>query len=246
MKKITPYFLALSLSFLFASCSSNETEVVEGNPENLLQSYTLKRDATGAYSIDFNTTNNTDVTTVTNTDNSKEIILAEVAQKTATKHSNDFSIENDHLKIGFLEANTGKKRQVYVVDDNITLSKKGTDTNPQYLISYTISVSNDGKYNLDFIVADNVKTMFVYNDTKDTYEVHLSEDTAPLTSTGFGSSIEEKSIYSINLNIPQGEKLNLNFVNYYKIQQEASAKTEEILSSYAVEEKPRTSVDTPT
>lgn len=243
MKKITPYFLALSLSILFASCSSNETEAIESNPENLLQSYTLKRDATGAYSIDFNTTNNTDVTTVTNVDNSKEIILSEVSQKTATKHSNDFSIENDQLKIGFLDANTGKKRQVYIEDDNITLSKKDADTNPQYLISYTISVSNDGKYNLDFTVADNVKTIFVYNDVKDTYEVHLAEDTAALTKTGFNSSIEEKSSYSIDLNISQGEKLNLNFVNYYKIQQEASAKTEEITNLYEVEEKPRTSVD---
>jgi len=243
MKKITSYFLALSLSVIFASCSSNETEVIENNPENLLQSYTLKRDATGAYSIDFNTTNNTDVTTLTNVDNSKEIVLAETAQKTATKHTNDFSIENDHLKIGFLEANGGRKSQVYIEDDNITLSKKNTTLNPKYLISYTINVSNDGKYNLDFVVADNVKTMFVYNEVKSAYEVHLSEDITPLTETNFNNNIEEKSNFSIDLNISQGEKLNLNFVNYYKLQQEASAKTEEVLASYTIEEKPRTSVD---
>ncbi|WP_440122463.1 hypothetical protein [Tenacibaculum sp. Ill] len=243
MKKFTPYFLALSLSVIFASCSSNEAEVIENNPESLLQSYTLKRDATGAYSIDFNTTENTDVTTVTNVDNSKEIILAETPQKTATKHSNDFSIKNDHLKIGFLEANRGKKRHVYIEDDNITLSRKGTDSTPNYLISYTISVSNDGKYNLDFVVADKVKTMFVYNNTKDTYEVHLSEDIAPLTQANFSSDIEEKNSFSIDLNISQGEKLNLNFVNYYKLQQEVSARTEEVVASYTIEEKPRTSVD---
>ena len=88
MKKLAPYFLVFSI--IFTSCSSNENEVLEDTQEKLLQSYTLKRDANGAYSIDFNTTNNTDVTAVKNTDNSNAIILSEVNHKTAIKHSNDF------------------------------------------------------------------------------------------------------------------------------------------------------------
>lgn len=174
MKKITPYFLALSLSILFASCSSNETEAIESNPENLLQSYTLKRDATGAYSIDFNTTNNTDVTTVTNVDNSKEIILSEVSQKTATKHSNDFSIENDQLKIGFLEANRGTTTKIYVEDDNITFAKGVTE----FLSTYSITANEDGTYTLNFTVNDNVATDFNFNEEIETYEVHLSNGTS--------------------------------------------------------------------
>jgi hypothetical protein len=201
MKKFTPYFLALSLSVIFASCSSNEAEVIENNPENLLQSYTLKRDATGAYSIDFNTTDNTDVTTVTNVDNSKEIILAETPQKTATKHSSDFSIDNDHLKIGFLEANNGKRKNIYIEDENITFAKGITE----FLNSYSITANGDGTYKLDFTVNDNVSTHFKYNEDLEVYEVHLSE----------GNSDEKQ--FSRDLRIDSNELLKINFINYKNV-----------------------------
>lgn len=199
MKKITPYFLALSLSFLFASCSSNETEVVEGTPENLLQSYTLKRDATGAYSIDFNTTNNTDVTTVTNADNSKEIILAEVAQKTATKHSNDFSIENDHLKIGFLETNNGKQTEIWIKDDNISFAKGITE----FLNSYNVIAKEDGTYELNFTVNEYINTEFIYNEELKAHEIHLSNSTQI-----------NKTSFSRVINSTEEGVLKINFVNH--------------------------------
>lgn len=216
MKKITPYFLALSLSILFASCSSNETEAIESNPENLLQSYTLKRDATGAYSIDFNTTNNTDVTTVTNVDNSKEIILSEVSQKTATKHSNDFSIENDQLKIGFLEANRGTTTKIYVEDDNITFAKGVTE----FLSTYSITANEDGTYTLNFTVNDNVATDFNFNEEIETYEVHLSNGTS--TQKTFSRELKMQ---------PDSNVLKLDFVNH-----KYSSKTEEAIDT---ERKPK-------
>ncbi|MGG6231705.1 hypothetical protein [Tenacibaculum sp. SDUM215027] len=214
MKKFTPYFLVLSLSVIFASCSSNEAEVIENNPENLLQSYTLKRDATGAYSIDFNTTDNTDVTTLTNVDNSKEIVLAETPQKTATKHSNDFSIENDHLKIGFLEANKGKRTNIYVEDENITFAKGITE----FLNSYSITANGDGTYQLDFTVNDNVNTDFVYNENLDVYEIHLSA----------GESL--KKTFSRHFEMNSDKMLKLDFVNH-----KYSGRTEE----ETAERKPR-------
>lgn len=217
MKKFTPYFLALGLSVIFASCSSNEAEVIENNPENLLQSYTLKRDATGAYSIDFNTTNNTDVTTVTNVDNSKEIILAETPQKTASKHSNDLSIENDHLKIGFFEANNGKKTNIYIEDENITFAKGITE----FLNSYSVTANENGTYQLDFTVNDNVTTDFIYNEDLETYEIHLANGTA------------SQKKFSRELKMNSNRVLKLDFVNY-----KYSGKTEEGLVS-TVEKRPR-------
>ena len=187
MKKVAPYFLALTLSIVFASCSNNDTEALDSNPENLLQSYTLKRDSNGAYSIDFNTSDNTDVTTVTNVDNSKEIILAETAQKTVTKHSNDFSIENDQLKIGFLETNKGKRTKIYVEDENITFAKGVTE----FLNSYSITANGDGIYQLNFEVNNNVTTDFVYNEETETYEIHLAS--GETTQKDFSRQMEKIS-----------------------------------------------------
>ncbi|WP_428742023.1 hypothetical protein [Tenacibaculum sp.] len=216
MKKVAPYFLALTLSIVFASCSNNDTEVIDGTPESLLQSYTLKRDANGAYSIDFNTSSNTDVTTVTNIDSSKEIILAETAQKTATKHSNDFSIDNDHLKIGFLEANNGKRTKIYVEDKNITFAKGVTE----FLNSYSVTANGDGTYQLNFTVNDNVTTDFVYNEELETYEVHLAS----------GEALQKT--FSRQLEMNPNNILKLDFVNH-----KASARTEDDLSY--IEKRPR-------
>ncbi|WGH76955.1 hypothetical protein P8625_07385 [Tenacibaculum tangerinum] len=215
MKKNTQFLVTLGLSaLLFASCSSNDTEIINEAPENLLQSYTLKRDSSGAYSIDFHTTDNTDVTTVTNVDNTNEIILAEASHKTATKHSNDFSIENDQLKIGFFEANNGKRTNIYIEDENITFAKGVTE----FLNSYSITANEDGTYQLDFTVNDNVSTDFVYNENLDVYEIHLSA----------GESLQKT--FSRHFEVNSDKMLKLDFVNH-----KYSGRTEE----ETAERKPR-------
>ncbi len=205
MKKLAPYFLVFSI--IFTSCSSNENEVLENTQEKLLQSYTLKRDASGAYSIDFNTTNNTDVTALKNTDNSNEIILSEINTKTKKNYSNKYAIENDQLKIGFIENNSGKKTKISVKDDDITLAK-GTVT--EFLNSYSVSSNEDGTYKLDFKVNDNVQTEFIYNEDKDVYEIHLSQ-----------GDTKQKD-FSKHFEMSDTSVLKINFINH-----KYSAKTEE-------------------
>ena len=197
MNKFTPFILALSI--IFGSCSSNENEGLINTQEKLLKSYTLKRDATGAYSIDFNTTNNTDVTTVKNVDSSNEIILSKANHNTAKKHSNDFAIENDQLKIGFLESNKGNRTKISIEDENITFAKGGVT---EFLNSYSITKNEDDTFLLDFKVNDNVVTEFIYNNDSETYEIHLSKGTT-----------KEKD-FSRQLNIPRTGILKVNFVNH--------------------------------
>jgi hypothetical protein len=197
MNKLTPLFIALSI--VFASCSSNETEVIDTTQEKLLQSYTLKRDSNGAYSIDFNTTSNTDVTTVKNVDKSNEIILSETDQKTANAHSNEFSIENDQLKIGFLEANKGKRTQISIEDEKTTFAKGGVT---EFLNSYSIAKNENGTFQLSFKVNDNVTTEFVYNEDIETYEVHLSS----------GEPVQKN--FSRQIKMTTESILKIDFVNH--------------------------------
>ena len=197
MNKIIPFFIAFS--FIFASCSSNEVEVLNDTPEKLLQSYTLKRDASGAYSIDFNTSNNTDVTTVKNVDKSNEIILSEANRKTVDTHSNEFSIENNQLKIGFLEANKGKRTRIFIEDEKITFAKNSVT---DFLNSYSITKNEDGTFLLNFKVNKNVVTEFVYNEDIETYEIHLSN----------GETNQNK--FSRTLNISPESLLKIDFVNH--------------------------------
>ncbi|WP_420552566.1 hypothetical protein [Tenacibaculum aiptasiae] len=217
MNKITPFILALSI--ILGSCSSNENEGLINTQEKLLKSYTLKRDANGAYSIDFNTTNNTDVTTVKNVDSSNEIILSEANHNTASKHSNDFAIQNDQLKIGFLESNRGKRTKISIEDENITFAKGGVT---EFLNSYSITKNVDGTFQLNFKVNDNVTTNFVYNEEIETYEVHLASGKA------------EQTDFSRTINISPEDILKLDFVNYKYL-----GKNE----SLTAERKPRVGID---
>ncbi|WP_299136232.1 hypothetical protein [uncultured Tenacibaculum sp.] len=216
MNKITPLFLALTL--IFASCSSteNDAELLQKN-ETKLKSYTLKRDANGRYSIDFDVKENTEVNTFKNSDKSNEIILSEAVQKQAQKYSNNFNLENDFLKIGFLEDNNGKKTQITVEDENISYAKGVTE----FLNNYSVTKNENESFTLDFEVNNNVQTEFIYNEKDDIYEVHLSNG---LTKTKKFSRV---------LEVPNNNILKVNFVNH-----KFFSKSEENLTSM-VDRKPK-------
>ncbi|CAM1333897.1 hypothetical protein [Tenacibaculum aestuariivivum] len=172
MKKITP--LLLALCFIITSCSSDDSQVTTSN-DQLLLSYTLHRDSKGKYSIDFNTTKNTDVITIKNSNQSNEIILTEANYKTKKSHSNSFIIEKELLKIGFLDENKGKRTQITIEDENNTFSRTNIT---EFLNSYSITKNEDDTFLLNFKVNDNVITKFIYNKNIETYEVHLSKGRA--------------------------------------------------------------------
>lgn len=199
MRKIAPYFLALSL--VFASCSSNEGEIIDNNKsgQKLLKSYTLKRDGSGAYSIDFDVQNNTEVATFKGKGNSNDIVLSESQTAKKKSYTNEYAIENDQLKIGFIENDRGKKTRISVKDDNITFAK-GTVT--EFLNSYSITSNEDGTFQLDFSVNSNVQTEFIYNEDKDIYEVHLSNGEANVKN------------FSRHFETPHSGVLKINFVNH--------------------------------
>lgn len=193
---------ALALSIVLTSCSSNENDLQNNNREQLLKSYTLKRDANGAYSIDFKTTNNTTVTTATNIDNSNEIILSEANHTTLSKHSNDFAIENNQLKIGLSETDKGKRTQISVEDENIIFTKRGVT---EFLNSYSIEKNENGTFLLNFKVNDNVTSEFIYNEDIETYEVHLAN----------GKSKQKNFSRVINV-FSENNLLKIDFVNHKK------------------------------
>ncbi|WP_370407926.1 hypothetical protein [Tenacibaculum dicentrarchi] len=198
MIKLIPFLVASTL--ILTSCSSNQTEAPSAPQQKLLESYSLKRDANGAYSIDLKTTNYTDVTSLKNSENTNEIILSEARNKTAKKYSNNFLIENEQLVIGFLDANKGNRKKITIEDQNSNLSKRNIT---EFLNSYSVTENNDGTYLLSFKVNNNVATTFTYNQEIATYEVHLSE----------GNTTQKDFSETIALS-PNENTLRIDFVNH--------------------------------
>lgn len=199
MKKLCVGFIAVVLAFSFTSCSTNETDF-ETPQENLLKKAQLKRDASGAYSVDYIVADNTasdarkDLSSLTN-----EIHLSKVGYDTKDQYREDLILNEDTLRIGFFDNETGKQTKIQIEDENITFAKGNAS---KFLKEFGLSTNDDGSIQLDFEVNNNVLTEFVYNEVLVSYEVHLS----------MGESNNLK--FSRTLEMPDSGVLKLNFMNH--------------------------------
>lgn len=190
MKKVSLLAIVAAITFVFSSCSTEENLSLEDSSKSLLKKYKLKRDATGAYSVDFDTEENTTINKyVDATNNSSEFILSQSGNSTLKDASQDLMIDNNQLKISVVDGNTNKKSSITVFDDDISLQRK---TNDSKLASYSIEGNEDGTFTLDFVVNPNVDVSFVYNEAIETYEIHLEDGDGEVNS--FTRSFDRESI----------------------------------------------------
>tara|TARA_R110001606_G_scaffold89093_1_gene200424 strand:+ start:111 stop:794 length:684 start_codon:yes stop_codon:yes gene_type:complete len=199
MKKIKFLTLATIITLVFTSCSNEESLPSEDQNMNLSKTYKVKRDATGAYSV--YSTDNTQIDRVlTEVDNTKLFFLSNGNSQSNKISSQEVLIDNNKLKVGFIDANTDDKKFITIEDDNITLQSKNNIN--KKLADYGIEENEDGTYNLDFTVKKNVDVSFVYNEEINTYEVHLED--------GIGG---DKN-FSRTLESEDGRILRVDFVNH--------------------------------
>ncbi|NVK53327.1 MAG: hypothetical protein HWD85_10370 [Flavobacteriaceae bacterium] len=204
MKKLSVALLALVIALSSASCTMNDTDPYVAPQETLLKKAKLKRDASGAYSVDYVVAENTvsnkrlDASSLTN-----EIHLSKVNHNTEANLREDFTLDNNKLSIGFIDGESGKYTKLSVEDENIKFAK---GESKEFLKTYELSVNEDGTILLDFEVKDNIEVDFQYNDKKEAYEIHLSKGTTNETkfSRTFPKSEDDKPV-------------KLDFVNHHKL-----------------------------
>ena len=219
MKKLCVGFIAVVLAFSFTSCSTNETDL-EIPQENLLKKAQLKRDASGAYSVDYVVADNTVSDTRKNLQSlTNEFHLSKVGYDTKDQYREDLTLNDNKLRIGFFDAETGRTTKFTVEDENITFAKGKND---KYLKEYELITNFDGSIQLNFEVNQNVQTDFVYNESAGIYEIHLSK----------GTTNEVK--FSRTINIPDTNFLIIDFLNHKLLGKGVSE---------VIEGKPRVIVD---
>ncbi|ARV07599.1 hypothetical protein BTO04_13265 [Polaribacter sp. SA4-10] len=201
MKNFKLLIFIFSIAITFSSCSTNETILPEEQSLDLLKSYSVKRDANGAYSVDFDLNKNAASENVLDVEtNTHQILLYSIDNQLNRKVSQDLTIDGTQLKVGFVDANSNNSPHITIIDDNITLAK--TSAEHVMLKEYRISSNEDGTFNLDFSVKNNVSVGFVYNEDIDTYEIHLEE--GKTTETSFTRILEKE----------EGQLLKFDFVNH--------------------------------
>lgn len=201
MKKNSLLVFAVIASLIFSSCSSNEEGMIPTDSNaKLLKNFTVKRDASGAYSLDFNVAENTKVDKVANQNlNSNEFYLYSSENNATTKIAEQLLIDNSQLKVGFIDANSKNNTNLTVYDDNITLAKG--DLNSK-LKSYSVTKNDDGLYDVVFEVKNNVAVKYAFNEKEDAFEIHLTNGKS--ADANFSTTLEKK----------EGVPLKIVFVNY--------------------------------
>ncbi|PQJ78909.1 hypothetical protein [Polaribacter porphyrae] len=216
--------LLIAVSFVFTACSNEENTIAENPNKNLLKTFKVKRDATGAYSVDLNVNDNTKVDKVINTSNNlSEFYLYSSENQTQSNVSENLLIDNNELKVSFIQADNNKVSNVTILDDDISFLSKSSDN--EKLASYEISSTEDGNYELNFDVNNNVDVSFVFNDDTNTYEIHLESGKGG--ETNFSRVLEKED-----------SLLKLDFVNHVD---NANAKSSE--SEMMLIRKPKVIID---
>lgn len=206
MKNIYLKALVVSLIVAFSSCTNEEPFIPEEQSIDLLKTYSLKRDASGAYSLDYSLNGNVSVDNVKDlTTKTNKIYLYSSEYQEEKNRSQGVLVEGNKLNIGFVDTNSDKTPSITVIDDNITLARSAKNKEKNYLKDYTVTNNGDGSYTLNFKVKNKVKVHFVYNDNDDVYEIHLEKKNKK-RETEF-----ERTFFK-----EEGKKLTIAFVNHYE------------------------------
>ncbi|AUC86261.1 hypothetical protein CW731_13670 [Polaribacter sp. ALD11] len=220
--------LVIVSAFVLSSCSSNENLLPEAEKTNSLKSYKVKRDASGAYSIDYDLEENVKSEKVTNSvTNTNEFHLYQSDYTTSKRQSEELFIDGNELSIGFIDTRTNKKANITIEDDNIAILKTSS-VNSKMLSEYSFSSNTDGTINLDFKVNNKVSVDFVYNEEINTYEIHLEE----------GKSSETN--FSRSLTRVNGQVLKIDFVNHLD---KGDSSLKGVAARELIRRKPRIAID---
>ncbi|MDD7913484.1 hypothetical protein [Polaribacter ponticola] len=204
MKKINTLIAVVLFTLGFTSCSTEEVILQEGQSTELLKTYELKRDATGAYSVALNVNSDVVVDVLKNSDeSSNEFYLSKSKNVKGDKinSASDLWFKEENFKVEFISENSNKVPTITVFDDNIKFSNK-SGKNKKFLNEYSISKNEDGTFDLDFNVNDKVAVDFVYNEELATHEIHL--DKGKSSKNNFSRTLEKE----------EGKLLKIDFVNH--------------------------------
>jgi PBP1b-binding outer membrane lipoprotein LpoB len=223
MKTMKLLTLTILSTFVLSSCTSNENLPSEVSKTKLLKTYKVKRDASGAYAIEYDLEKNTTSEKVINyKTKTNEFRFYESDFTTSNKVSEELFMDTNKLSINFIDASLKEKSKI-TIEDDLRTSEKNFDKNTM-LSEYSVSKIATGTYTLDFKVKNKVSVDFIYNEVLRIYEIHLEK----------GKSNGMK--FSRNFEKMNNEILRIDFVNHIK---NYSGKGEEAEDVVVSRRKPR-------
>ncbi len=200
MKNFKSIFVMVTISMGLMSCSSEEIFTPEDTTNKLLENFTVKRDASGAYSLGYSLASNGAVSlSKDKRSNSNDFYLYSSDIQGKRNYQENMTVENNSLKIGFTDSEAGNRSSITILDDDIKFSR-GADED--FLVDYSVTNNGDGTVSLNFNVADDVTVDYIYDGDNDVYEIHLRD--AASTDTNYTKTFVKED----------GVPLQIEFLNY--------------------------------
>jgi hypothetical protein len=205
MKNLSLPIFVLITTLIFSSCSQDDTTFLEEPSSELFGKVMLSRNASGAYTLDLETSN--DVTSsFTNDDkaNSLDIDLFSDTGAVSEIISEPVSTgSQDQFLLNFKNTITNRTFKLTVQDKDIKFSRTELNEEEDHLNSYSIVDNGDNTFDLNFSVDALIEVDFTQDEDTGEYLIHLEP--------GEGSQTD----YSMTFERQEGQTTDIAFVNYY-------------------------------
>ena len=226
MKNLSLPIFVLITTLIFSSCSQDDTTFLEEPSSELFGKVMLSRNASGAYTLDLETSN--DVTSSFSNDdkaNSLDIDLFSDTGAVSEIISEPVSTgSQDQFLLNFKNTITNRTFKLTVHDKDIQFSRTELNEEEDHLNSYSIVDNGDDTFDLNFTVDALVDVDFTQDEDTGEYLIHLEP--------GEGSQSE----FSMTFERQEGQTTDIAFVNYY------SSESDRVTTSTSRIRRPKVSV----
>lgn len=210
MKLISKLLAVAVVSVGMFSCTNNEQSPLALNDtKSLVEEVTIQKNSNGKYSLNYRLDNAS--ADVFNEENSKKLVMFSSNKNEGSVREN--LIINDHYTLSFVNAETSRKTQMTIFDDNKPVSAKGN-----YLSEYKMKNDGGNIFTLNFKVAKGLKADFVFNKETQAYEIHL----APGKSN--------TNTFTKNFVKQEGQDLKIDFVNHMNLNTMSKSSREDLVA----------------
>ena len=175
MKNLSLPIFVLITTLIFSSCSQDDTTFLEEPSSELFGKVMLSRNASGAYTLDLETSN--DVTSSFSNDdkaNSLDIDLFSDTGAVSEIISEPVSTgSQDQFLLNFKNTITNRTFKLTVHDKDIQFSRTELNEEEDHLNSYSIVDNGDDTFDLNFTVDALVDVDFTQDEDTGEYLIHL-------------------------------------------------------------------------
>ena len=226
MKNLSLPIFVLITTLIFSSCSQDDTTFLEEPSSELFGKVMLSRNASGAYTLDLETSN--DVTSSFSNDdkaNSLDIDLFSDTGAVSEIISEPVSTgSQDQFLLNFKNTITNRTFKLTVHDKDIQFSRTELNEEEDHLNSYSIVDNGDNTFDLNFTVDSSIDVDFTQDEDTGEYLIHLEP--------GEGSQSE----FSMTFERQEGQTTDITFLNYY------SSESGRVTTSTNTRRRPKVSV----